>query len=240
MINGTVTLVVPSGWSAPSTTGSAAGFTTASTGTLTVSGQTITVSGVTLSAGNTFTIVYGSTAGAGPGATAASTLGAQTWQAQEKSTSGGTLTNLASSPSITVNASADGSGTLTTPTTTVLANSTGNTITFTYTAATGGISNGEVDITVPSGWTAPHATNGLGCTTSAAAPWRSLPDDHGRALTLAASTLTITYGATSGGVSRLATAPPRPRPSEPRPGRPRRSPPPAARSPTLPPRRRSL
>ena len=147
--NGAVTLVVPSGWSAPSTTGSAAGFTTASTGTVAVSSQTITVSGVTVSAGNTFTIVYGSTASSGPGATATSTLGAQTWQAQEKSTSGGTLTNLASSPPSPVNASADGSGTLTTPTTTVLASSTGNTITFTYTAATGGISSGAVPWSFP-------------------------------------------------------------------------------------------
>ena len=56
----------------------------------------------------------------GPGATATSSTGAQTWQAQEKSTSAGSLTNLGSSPSITVYA-ADGSGTLTTPTTNVSA-----------------------------------------------------------------------------------------------------------------------
>ena len=105
---------------------------------------------MTLAAGNTFTITYGDTGSGGPGATATSSTGAQTWQAQEKSTSAGSLTNLGASPSITVNA-ADGSGTLTTPTTNVSASQTGRTITFTYTAATGGISNGSVTLVVPSG-----------------------------------------------------------------------------------------
>ena len=135
MRNGSVTLVVPTGWSAPSTTGTAAGYTTSSTGTVGVAGQTITVSGVTLTATSTLTVVYGSTAGTGPGATATATTGAQTWQAQQRSSSvSGALVNLGSSPSVTVNA-ADGSGTLTTPTTNVPAGSTGNTLTFTYTAA---------------------------------------------------------------------------------------------------------
>src|SRR5207248_3458515 len=113
--NGSVTLVVPSGWNAPSTTGSNAGYTTASTGTVSVSSQTITVSNVTLGGGSTMTVTYGSTASGGPGATATSSAAAQTWQAQEKSTSGGRLTNLGSSPSITVLYAA-GSGTSTTAT----------------------------------------------------------------------------------------------------------------------------
>src|SRR5439155_1639435 len=118
----------------------------------------VTVSGVTLAAGATLTITYGSKASAGPGATATSTLGAQAWQAQERSTSGGTLTNLASSPSITVTNAANGSGTLTTPTTSVLAASIGNTVVFTYTAATGGMTNGAVTVVVPTGWSAPSTT----------------------------------------------------------------------------------
>src|SRR5204863_421642 len=101
--NGSVTLVVPAGWSAPSTTGANAGYTTASSGTVSVSSQTITISSLTLAGGSTMTITYGSTAGGGPGATAPVTAAAQVWQAQEKSSSGGTLTNLASSPGITVN-----------------------------------------------------------------------------------------------------------------------------------------
>src|SRR5207302_7390764 len=112
------------------------------------------------------TITYGSTSGGGPGATATSSSGAQTWQAQEKSTSGGSLTNLGSSPSVTVLA-ADGSGTLTTPTGSVNSASTGNTITFTYTAATGGLSNGAAPLAVPSGWNAPSTTgSNPGYTTS--------------------------------------------------------------------------
>ena len=100
---GAVTLVVPTGWSAPSVTGSAAGYSTSSAGTVSVSSQTITVSGLTLASGKTVTITYGSRTADGPGATAPSTaVGAQTWQGQEKSTSSGTLTNIAGSPTITI------------------------------------------------------------------------------------------------------------------------------------------
>lgn len=102
MTNGAVRLTVPTGWSPPSTAGPNPGFSTASAGTLSVSGQKITISGLTLGGGGTFTLVYGSKASAGPGATAPSTGGVQTWQAMQKSVVGGTLTNLASSPSITV------------------------------------------------------------------------------------------------------------------------------------------
>src|SRR6185436_19897287 len=71
--------------------------------------------------------------------------------------SAGSLANLGSSPSITVYAAA-GAGTLTTPTTNVSASQTGRTITFTYTAPTGGINNGSVTVVVPAGWTAPSTT----------------------------------------------------------------------------------
>lgn len=100
--DGGVHLSAPTGWSAPSTTGTAAGYTTASTGTLTVDGQSIVVLSVTLAAGATLTIVYGARSAKGPGATATSSVGAQTWAATEKSTSAGTETNLAKSPVITV------------------------------------------------------------------------------------------------------------------------------------------
>ena len=103
MQSGAVTLAVPTGWSAPSTTGTAAGFTTASAGTVSVSGQTITVSGLSRASGQPITITYGAKGSGGPGATAPSTgVGVQPWQAKEKSTSSGALTNLAASPSIKV------------------------------------------------------------------------------------------------------------------------------------------
>jgi len=87
--SGAIELTVPNGWSAPSTTGSNAGYTTSSTGTVGVAGQVITVSGVTLAGGATATITYGSKASSGPGATATTSAGLGTWATREKSTSGG-------------------------------------------------------------------------------------------------------------------------------------------------------
>ena len=99
--NGGLTVAVPAGFSAPVTT-NAPGCTTVSTGTLAVGGQTITVSSLTLAANATTTITYGASTGgscgANGGATASSTVGNYTFTTQEKSTSGGTLTNLAASP----------------------------------------------------------------------------------------------------------------------------------------------
>src|SRR5438876_916049 len=199
--SGSVTLVVPSGWSAPSTTGSNAGYTTASAGTLTASSSTITVSSLTLAAGNTLTITYGSTAGGGPGATATSSTGAQTWPVQEKSTSARSLTNIASSPSITVYA-ADGAGTMASGTSSVSAGQTGRTITFTYAAPTGGSSNGSVTLVVPSGWSAPSTTGSNAGYTSASCGTLSVDRSTfpvRRSSVLAGNTLTITYGDTSSG-----------------------------------------
>src|SRR5205823_11635620 len=198
-----------SGWSAPSTTSNAAGYATANAGTVSVAGSTITVSSLTLAAGNTFTITYGDTSGGGSGATATSTTGAQTWTTQERSTANGSLANIASSPSITVYA-ADGSGTLTTGTSVVSASQTGRTITFTYTAPTGGISNGAVTLVVPSGWSAPSTTGSAAGYSTASAGTLSISSSTitVSSLTLAAgNTLTITYGSTaSGGPGATATS----------------------------------
>src|SRR6185437_15329987 len=208
--NGSVTLVVPAGWNAPSTTGSSGGYTTASAGTVSVASQAITVSSLTLAGGSTFTITYGNTGSGGAGATAPSSSGAQTWQAQEKSTSASSLANLGSSPSVTVLA-ADGSGTLTTPTGAVNSAATGRTITFTYTAATGGISNGSVTAVVPAGWSAPSTTgSNAGYTTSSSGTVSAA----GQTITVSSltlsggSTFTITYGDTgSGGAGATAPVP---------------------------------
>jgi len=100
--SGGVHLTVPTGWSAPSTSGTSAGYTTASTGTVSVDGQIIVVLGVTLASGATLTINYGAKTAKGPGATATTSVGAVTWTATEKSTSGGTETTLVKSPVITV------------------------------------------------------------------------------------------------------------------------------------------
>ena len=97
--NGSVTVVVPAGWNAPSTTAGNPGNTAASTGAVSVAAQTITVSGVTLSGGATMTIVYGSGA---PGATAPAAAGSTAWPAKSKASVAGVLTSLGASPNITV------------------------------------------------------------------------------------------------------------------------------------------
>ena len=102
MTGGEVDVVVPSGWSAPTTATKVPGYTTASSGTVVVAGQTIKVTGVTLASGSTLVVTYGATKSHSPGATATSTLGAATWVTLQKSSANGTLTGIASSPSITV------------------------------------------------------------------------------------------------------------------------------------------
>jgi len=71
--NQNVTVLVPSGWSAPSTTLTAAGYSTASNVSCTAmgavsiaGGNTISVAGVSCASGQSMTITYGSKAGSGP------------------------------------------------------------------------------------------------------------------------------------------------------------------------------
>jgi len=149
-------------------------------------------------------ITYGATSGgactSADGATASTTGGAAVWQAQQKSTAGGTLTNLAASPSITVSAT-NGLGTVTPTAVAVPVSSNNDVITITYTAATGGMTAGSLSIAVPSGWTAPVTTNALGCTTASAGTVATSGQTITvSGLTLAAgATVSITYGAQSGG-----------------------------------------
>jgi hypothetical protein len=99
---GEITLVVPSGWSAPSTAGHAGGYVTSTCGTVSLSGRTIVVTGVTLAGGDICSLVYGSRADSGPGATAPPVGIFYTFLNSEKSTSSGMLTALATSPEITL------------------------------------------------------------------------------------------------------------------------------------------
>jgi hypothetical protein len=202
--DGAVTVDVPTGWSAPSTNPGDPGYVTANAGTVSTLGQTITVSGLTLP-GKTLKIKYGA---GSSGAIVGSTTGPVTWTTMQKSSSGGTLTALASSPVTTVYA-ANGSGTLTTPTTTVTHGSTGNSITFTYTAAAGGMSNGSVAVRVPPGWSAP-STSSLdpGYSTVAGGGVLSTSGQFivvsGLSLSGGAA-VTITYGAGSGATAPSST-----------------------------------
>jgi hypothetical protein len=101
---GTLTVAAPAGWSAPSTTATDPGSSTSNCGTVGVTGNTIYVINVDLNGGSTCTIVYGSKAGGGPGATAPSTSAPSTFTSKEMSTSSGVLTALASSPVVTTSA----------------------------------------------------------------------------------------------------------------------------------------
>jgi hypothetical protein len=151
---------------------------------------TVSLTGASLAAGANCTLIVnvtGTTSGSKTNTTSAVT-----------STQGGTGTT--ASASINVYA-ANGSGTMTVSPNAALKSSTGNTLTFTYTAGTGGTSNGEVDVAVPAGWAAPTASNAVGCTTVSGGTLAfSGQTIKVTALTLAANaTLTVTYGAKSGG-----------------------------------------
>ena len=92
---------MPTGWTAPKTASSSAGYATASSGTVSVSGQLITVSNLIMSANSQLTVTYG----AGGGASSvlpSSTTGPATFVTEEQSSQFGMLTPIASSPVVQV------------------------------------------------------------------------------------------------------------------------------------------
>jgi hypothetical protein len=152
---GRLTLVVPSGWTAPQTThATGAGYVSTSAGSVAASGRTITVSGLALSTGQKVTVTYAK-------ATASSTVGAETWVATERSVAAGTSTPLVSSPRLVVYGK-DGAGAATPSPKSVVHKTTGKTLAFTFTAGSGGMNAGAVTLVVPSGWSAPQWTKAAG------------------------------------------------------------------------------
>ena len=110
MDGGEVTLVIPSGWTTPqTTTSSSAGYISLtsnptnkfSIGTISGSGPWTIPINCAPGAGNdpTFVLTY---AGGGNKVTAPSSAGTYTFTTQQKSSGGGTLTNIATQPTITV------------------------------------------------------------------------------------------------------------------------------------------
>jgi hypothetical protein len=164
---GQLTVAVPAGWSAPSTTPQASGYTTSTCGSVVVTGSAIDVTGVSLPAAGTCTITYGDTSSGATGATAPSVSGGSTFATQEQSTVAGNAASIASSPQVEV-PSADGAGTMAVAPTVAATGSTGNTLTFTFTAAAGGLNDGEITVNVPPGWSAPSATTSAAGYTTAA------------------------------------------------------------------------
>src|SRR6185312_16263934 len=105
-----------------------------------------------------------------------------------------------SSPGVSV-FGLDGAGTVTAAPANVANGASGQSVTFTFTAPSGGTSSGEVDIVVPASWTAPTASNAAGCVSSSTGSVSvSGTTIKWTGITLAAAgTATVTYGATSGG-----------------------------------------
>jgi hypothetical protein len=115
LFNGALIMTVPAGWSAPVTTATQ-GCVSGTSGVIATSQQTIDVFNLTLKGGATATFTYGATSGgsftgatcnANSGAVAPAAPGAYTFTTMEKSTSnltssGGLLSPLANSPTVTV------------------------------------------------------------------------------------------------------------------------------------------
>ena len=156
--NGALALTVPLGWSIPSIAPKAPGDSSATVGRTTVEGRTIDVTDLTLPAGGTVTIVYGATNGGGPGAQP-HTAGAAIWTVREQSSASGNLSVLRDSPLIHV-LSADGSGILATRSSKVASGATGQTLTFDFAPAPGGVDDGTLTLTVPPGWSPPSTRPG--------------------------------------------------------------------------------
>jgi len=92
---GEVTLMVPPGWTPPSTAPGRAGYTTSRPGALSISGRQITVTGLALGPGQTLAIVYRPTA-------APRAAGPSVFAASERPGSASVLTALAASPAVMV------------------------------------------------------------------------------------------------------------------------------------------
>jgi hypothetical protein len=108
LVSGAVTVAVPTDWTQPQTTPSTPGYVTTSTGTVAIAGTTIRVDPVSIPVGGSLTITYG--AGAGGGAVPPSSPATESFNGQQRGTSGGTLSPLASSPSVSVVSGGGGSG----------------------------------------------------------------------------------------------------------------------------------
>ena len=161
---GNLEIQVPSGWSTPTESdGTAPGYVTntCQDDGNSIVGTTIQVVGINQAAlDGSCTVTYGDTSDGGPGATAPSTAGTDTFNASETNAeTGGTYTPLTDgSPSVDVT-SVDGEGTITAATSSYLAG-TAASDTFTYTAGADGVIDSSLELTVPTGWTTPSVSSG--------------------------------------------------------------------------------
>jgi hypothetical protein len=161
---GNLEIQIPSGWSTPTESDNTApGYVTntCQDDGNSIVGNTIQVVGINQAAlDGSCTVTFGDTSGGGPGATAPSTAGTDTFNASETNAeTGGTYTPLtAGSPSVDVT-SVDGEGTVTAATSSYLAGTAASDA-FTYTAGADGVIDGSLELTVPAGWTTPSVSSG--------------------------------------------------------------------------------
>lgn len=146
--NGEVDIAVPAPWSTPVGNSFVFACDSSTTTTLTATASDIEVGGLTLAGGDNCSVEYAYADAPSPGSYPFST--------SEESTDDDDLQPLSSSPSVAVDAT-DASGNLTVSPGEVAPGSVGNNLTFTYTAANGGTSNGDLTMTVPGDWTAPQS-----------------------------------------------------------------------------------
>ena len=101
---GVVTIAVPAGWSAPSTSNTAPGYVSASAGSVSITDRTVSVSGFNFgNKGGKVTVTYGSRAFGGPGAASPAFAVSQVWQGSARSPQTGSMTQIPS-PTVVVTA----------------------------------------------------------------------------------------------------------------------------------------
>ena len=171
MNGGAVSMEVPPDWSAPQLIQGVAGYTSAltpsggSVGRLSVSetsDRVVIVPINTLGPDQIVKIIYGRGSGSS-GAVAQENAGGGTFIFKTKGSSGDDFESIGNQPTVLVTNAPDGSGTMTVAPTSVTAGSIVEFV-FTYMPA-GTINGGKLQLTVPSGWTAPLGTAGRGFTT---------------------------------------------------------------------------
>ena len=113
-------------------------------------------------------------------------------------------TETAGSPAanVVIIAAPDGSGTISASPTSVPVGSSGDTFVFTYTAAPGGLNSGELELTVPTGWSTPSITPsapGYVTSTCGVVSVGTFTIIVSNVTLAAGASCTITYGSRAGG-----------------------------------------
>ncbi len=196
---GALRLLAPVNWTAPVGGNTSISFSGTGTGTLGFAGQQINVTSLNMTAGETMTVTYGT----GGGVTVPAVGTGAAWTTSENSSpSPGVLVAIGASPTVNVRA-ADGSGTMTVNKTDVSAGATSQTLSFTYTAASGGIQGGAAQLAAPVNWTAPVGGNTTIAFSGTGTGTLGFAGQQINVTSLnmtAGETMTVTYG-TGGGVT---------------------------------------